>query len=213
MNTTPDGTVFIVDDDHDFRDSMQWLLESEGLDVVSFASAEAFLEQYDGRAGCMLLDVRMPEINGLALQQILDERDIHLPIIVISGHGDIPMAVTAIRNGALDFLEKPFDDEALLRRVNQGLQQADEMQRQSRILQRTRACFETLSRREREVMALVIAGRANREIAEDLGISPKTVEVHRARVMSKMQAGSLPELVNQANLIGFRAAGTDIKDR
>lgn len=203
MKTPPDGTVFIVDDDDDFRDSMQWLLEAEGLRVTSFASASAFLETYDGQPGCMLLDVRMPDINGLALQQILLDKGFSLPIIVISGHGDIPMAVTAIKNGAMDFIEKPFDDAVLLHRVNLGLKQACEQQRQNRLRNETRGRYESLSRREKEVMALVVAGRANREIAEDLGISPKTVEVHRSRVMGKMQADSLPQLVNMAGLLAI----------
>ncbi|WP_020681002.1 response regulator transcription factor [Marinobacterium rhizophilum] len=203
MKTPPDGTVFIVDDDDDFRASMQWLLESEGLSVTSFNSARAFLDAYDGSPGCLLLDVRMPEINGLALQQMLLEKGIQLPIIVLSGHGDIPMAVTAIKNGAMDFLEKPFDDALLLHRVNQGLKQAAELHQQSRQLEHTRGLYDSLSRREKEVMALVVTGRANREIAEDLGISPKTVEVHRSRVMNKMQAGSLPVLVTLAAQLGI----------
>ncbi|MFC6672260.1 response regulator transcription factor [Marinobacterium aestuariivivens] len=202
MNSTPETTVFIVDDDDDFRDSMQWLLESDGLQVRGFASAERFLDQYDGQPGCMLLDVRMPTLSGLALQQILHERDICLPVIVISGHGDIPMAVTALKNGAMDFLEKPFDDDSLLHLVRQGLARADEQLQQGRALQRIRQRHSSLSRREKEVMALVVVGRPNREIAEELGISPKTVEVHRSRVMSKMQADSLPELVNMANRLG-----------
>lgn len=192
------GTVFIVDDDDDFRDSMQWLLESDDLPVESFSSARDFLSNYKGDKGCMLLDVRMPEINGLALQQIMLEREINLPIIVLSGHGDIPMAVTAMKNGAIDFLEKPFDDEVLIPLVQNALKKADTMfadqQQQEQIVK----LYESLSRREREVMALVVSGKANREIAEELGISPKTVEVHRSRVMSKMRAESLPELVNQA---------------
>ena len=201
MKTPPDGTVFIVDDDDDFRDSMQWLLEAEGLSVTGFASASAFIETYDGQPGCMLLDVRMPDINGLALQQMLLDKGFSLPIIVISGHGDIPMAVTAIKSGAMDFIEKPFDDAVLLHRVNLGLKQAGEQRRQNLLRNETRSRYASLSRREKEVMALVVAGRANREIAEDLGISPKTVEVHRSRVMGKMQAGSLPQLVNMAGLL------------
>jgi FixJ family two-component response regulator len=201
MKTPPDGTVFIVDDDDDFRDSMQWLLEAEGLSVTGFASASAFIETYDGQPGCMLLDVRMPDINGLALQQMLLDKGFSLPIIVISGHGDIPMAVTAIKSGAMDFIEKPFDDAVLLHRVNLGLKQAGEQHRQNLLRNETRSRYASLSRREKEVMALVVAGRANREIAEDLGISPKTVEVHRSRVMGKMQAGSLPQLVNMAGLL------------
>jgi len=203
MKTPPDGTVFIVDDDDDFRDSMQWLLEAEGLSVTGFASASAFIETYDGQPGCMLLDVRMPDINGLALQQMLLDKGFSLPIIVISGHGDIPMAVTAIKSGAMDFIEKPFDDAVLLHRVNLGLKQAGEQHRQNLLRNETRSRYASLSRREKEVMALVVAGRANREIAEDLGISPKTVEVHRSRVMSKMQAGSLPQLVNMARLLAI----------
>jgi len=199
MTNQPDVTVFIVDDDDDFRDSMQWLLESDGLKVWGFASAERFLEQYDGRPGCMLLDVRMPTLNGLALQQIMQERGIALPIIVISGHGDIPMAVTALKNGALDFLEKPFDDANLIHRVHEGLAHAESLQQQRLAQSQLQARHDSLSRREKEVMALVVAGRANREIAEELGISPKTVEVHRSRVMGKMQAESLPQLVNMAN--------------
>jgi len=193
------GTVFIVDDDDDFRDSMQWLLESDNLPVQSFSSARDFLSNYKGDKGCMLLDVRMPEINGLALQQIMLERDIRLPIVVLSGHGDIPMAVTAMKNGAIDFLEKPFDDEVLIPLVQNALIKADEMFADRQQQEQVRKQYETLSRREREVMTLVVAGKANREIAEELGISPKTVEVHRSRVMSKMRAESLPELVNQAS--------------
>lgn len=203
MKTPPDGTVFIVDDDDDFRASMQWLLESDGLSVTSFNSARAFLDGYDGSPGCMLLDVRMPDISGLALQQLLLEKGIELPIIVLSGHGDIPMAVTAIKNGAMDFLEKPFDDALLLHRVGLGLRQACELQQQKDQQAHTRGRYDSLSRREKEVMALVVAGRANREIAEDLGISPKTVEVHRARVMNKMEASSLPVLVTQAAQLGL----------
>lgn len=197
MDALP-GTVFIVDDDEDFRDSMQWLLESANLRVVGYPSAQAFLDAYDGALGCMLLDVRMPEINGLALQQILRMRGIELPTIVMTGHGDIPMAVTAMKNGAADFIEKPFDDDVLLRLVNDALSQAKRLQQTRDQNSRIHAYYENLSRREREVMALVVEGHANREVAEALGISPKTVEVHRARVMSKMHAGSLAELVQQA---------------
>ncbi|WP_271274066.1 response regulator transcription factor [Aliamphritea hakodatensis] len=197
------GNVFIVDDDDDFRDSMQWLLESADLNVSSFASARDFLSNYKGEAGCMLLDVRMPEINGLALQQIMKERDIHLPIVVLSGHGDIPMAVTAMKNGALDFLEKPFDDEVLLPLVENALAHSTALFENQQQQQQIQDLHDSLSRREKQVMTLVVDGRANREIAEELGISPKTVEVHRSRVMSKMRAGSLPELVKQAEQLGL----------
>jgi len=203
MTQRASGTVFIVDDDNDFRDSMKWLLESDNFHVAAFQSAQDFLERYNGDMGCMLLDVRMPEINGLALQQILIERGIKLPVIIISGHGDISMAVNAMKSGALDFIEKPFDDAVLLRLVEQGLQHATEMFKDNSALKKIRTNYELLSKREKEVMALVVSGKSNREIAEDLTISPKTVEVHRARVMSKMRAESLPDLVQQANRLSI----------
>ncbi len=203
MTQRASGTVFIVDDDNDFRDSMKWLLESDNFHVIGFNSAQDFLNRYKGEMGCMLLDVRMPEINGLALQQIMIERDIKLPIIVVSGHGDIPMAVNAMKNGALDFIEKPFDDEVLLRLVEMGLQRATEMFKDNTALSQSRNHYDSLSKREKEVMTLVVSGQSNREIAESLGISPKTVEVHRARVMSKMRAASLPDLVQQANRLNI----------
>ncbi len=189
------ATVFIIDDDADFRESVQWLLESTPYTIESYASAQEFLDDYDQRPGCMLLDVRMPEISGLALQQIMQERDIRLPVIVLTGHGDVPMAVTAMKNGALDFLEKPFDDDVLLKLVDRAMQEAEQRFSQQNEERELRELYDTLSRREREVMDLVVTGNSNREIAETLGISPKTVEVHRARVMRKMQAESLAQLV------------------
>ncbi|MBS97412.1 MAG: DNA-binding response regulator [Oceanospirillaceae bacterium] len=191
--------VFIVDDDADFRDSMQWLLESTPYPVETFASAQAFLDAYDGRAGCMLLDVRMPEINGLALQQLMREQDIRLPVVIITGHGDVPMAVNAMKNGALDFIEKPFDDEILLQLVDRAMTEAEKLFSEQQQERELRTLYEVLSRREREVMQLVVSGNSNREIAETLGISPKTVEVHRSRVMSKMRAESLAALVQMNN--------------
>ncbi|KGK41546.1 LuxR family transcriptional regulator [Nitrincola sp. A-D6] len=196
---TDNNKVFLVDDDNDFRDSMQWLLSSAGYNVVSSASATEFLDVYQGEQGCLLLDVRMPGINGLALQQMLQERDIQLPIILISGHGDIPMAVNAIKAGALDFIEKPFDDRRLLSLVSKALLEAESRFKAHHETTQLKKRFDSLSQREREVMALVIQGQSNREVADKLGISPKTVEVHRARVMAKMQAASLPVLVNMGN--------------
>ncbi len=188
-------TVFIIDDDADFRESVQWLLESTSYTIESYASAQEFLDDYDQCPGCMLLDVRMPEISGLALQQIMQERDIRLPVIVLTGHGDVPMAVTAMKNGALDFLEKPFDDDVLLKLVDRAMQEAEQRFSQQNEERELRELYDTLSRREREVMDLVVTGNSNREIAETLGISPKTVEVHRSRVMGKMRAESLAQLV------------------
>jgi two-component system response regulator TtrR len=198
MQANLTGTIYIVDDDEDFRDSMQWLLESANHKVITFPSARDFLDGFEGEIGCMLLDVRMPEINGLALQQIMQERGIQMPIIVISGHGDIQMAVSAMKQGAMDFLEKPFDGDVLLRLVSKALARASQVREEQGVQQEVQTCYDSLSRREKQVMELVVAGSANREIAEELGISPKTVEVHRSRVMSKMRAGSLAELVKQS---------------
>jgi RNA polymerase sigma factor (sigma-70 family) len=196
------ATVFIIDDDADFRESVQWLLESTQYNIESYASAQAFLDHYDQRPGCMLLDVRMPEINGLALQQIMQEKDIRLPVIILTGHGDVPMAVAAMKNGALDFLEKPFDD-VLLKLVDRAMQEAEQRFSQQSEERELRELHDTLSRREREVMELVVTGNSNREIAETLGISPKTVEVHRSRVMGKMRAESLAHLVQMHNRLAL----------
>lgn len=205
MQTNPTGTIYIVDDDEDFRDSMQWLLESANHNVVTFPSAREFLDNFNGEIGCMLLDVRMPEINGLALQQIMQERNIQMPIIVISGHGDIPMAVSAMKQGAMDFLEKPFDGDVLLRLVGRALSKAQKARDEQGAQLEIQENYASLSRREKEVMSLVVAGNANRQIAEELDISPKTVEVHRSRVMSKMRASSLASLVKQASQLNEQA--------
>ncbi|RDE22533.1 DNA-binding response regulator [Motiliproteus coralliicola] len=199
----PNGelTIFVVDDDDAFRDSLCWLLESTNRPIQTFESGERFLADYKGTPGCLLLDIRMPGLNGLALQQELNTRGVRLPTLILTGHGDIPMAVTAIKNGALDFVEKPFDDQVLLDHVDKALSLADqwhqEQQQRQQLLQR----WDTLSKREKQVMELVVSGSANKVIAESLKISPKTVEVHRARVMSKMEAESLADLVNQAHRI------------
>lgn len=197
------ATVFIIDDDADFRESVQWLLESTAYTIESYASAQQFLDHYDQRPGCMLLDVRMPEINGLALQQIMQDRDIRLPVIILTGHGDVPMAVAAMKNGALDFLEKPFDDDVLLKLVDRAMQEAEQRFSRQSEERELRELYDTLSRREREVMGLVVSGNSNREIAETLGISPKTVEVHRSRVMGKMRAESLANLVQMHNRLSL----------
>lgn len=194
-------TIFVVDDDDAFRDSLCWLLESTNQPIKTFESALRFLNDYDGGPGCLLLDIRMPDMNGLALQQELNNRGVRLPTLILTGHGDIPMAVTAIKNGALDFVEKPFDDQVLLDHVEKALTLASqwhlEQQQRQDLLQR----WDSLSKREKQVMELVVSGSANKVIAESLKISPKTVEVHRARVMSKMEAESLADLVNQAHRI------------
>jgi RNA polymerase sigma factor (sigma-70 family) len=190
------GTVFVVDDDEAMRNSLKWLLESEGCAVETFASASQFLDDYyPGRAGCLLLDVRMPGMSGLELQEYLHGEQIRIPVIIITGHGDVPMAVRAMKAGALDFIEKPFDDEKLLA----GIRRALETDLERRTQQATRADLAIrmaqLTPREREVMLMVTDGKSNKEIAGELGVSAKTVEAHRARVMEKMEARSLAELV------------------
>ncbi|MCX7148620.1 MAG: response regulator transcription factor, partial [Rhodocyclales bacterium] len=193
---TNEQTVFIVDDDEAMRDSLAWLLESNGLRVRSFASGEAFLDAWRAdMAGCLVLDVRMPGISGLELHERLQALQSSLPIIFVTGHGDVPMAVSALKKGAADFIEKPFNDKEILRLIEQCLavdrEQQSRRRRHAEIARRLAA----LTPREREVMDLMAAGRLNKQIADDLGISIKTVEVHRARVMDKMEVRSLAELV------------------
>ncbi len=193
--------VFIVDDDDAFRDSLSWLLESTPYKIHTFNSGELFLETYNGKPGCLLLDIRMPGISGLALQQELNRREIRLPTLILTGHGDIPMAVSAIKSGALNFIEKPFDDQVLLDYIDKAMAVAEQWHQQQQQRNQLIDRWNTLSKREKQVMGLVVSGLANKVIAETLQISPKTVEVHRARVMSKMDADSLADLVNQAHKI------------
>lgn len=189
-------TVFIVDDDQAARESLRWLLESVGHTVRCHASAHEFMAAYDGRvSGCLVLDVRMPGMSGLELQSHLLERGWCLPVIIVTGHGDVPMAVRAMKAGAVDFLQKPYNDQTLLDRIAQAL----ELCRHRRLTHderlRIQANYRQLTPREREVAALVVAGKANKVIAAELGLSPKTIEVHRANVMFKMRAHSLSQLV------------------
>ncbi len=189
-------TVFVVDDDPAARDSLRWLLESVGHRVHCPASASEFLETYDGSVpGCLVLDVRMPGMSGLELQHHLLERGWCLPVIVVTGHGDVPMAVRAMKAGAVDFLQKPYNDQTLLDRIQQALDLCSQRRQYHSELALIRANYDQLTQREREVAALVVAGKANKVIAIELGLSPKTIEVHRANVMYKMKAHSLSELV------------------
>jgi FixJ family two-component response regulator len=195
-------SVCVVDDDEAVARSLRALLESVGLAVETFATAQAFLDRADtARAGCLVLDVRMPGMSGLDLQAELTRRGIGLPTIVVTGHAEVPMAVRAVKAGAIDFIEKPFSDQLLLDRVRQGIdtdrQERDGRARRAEILRR----MSLLTQREREVLDLVVVGKANKEIAAALHLSPKTVEVHRAHVMEKMQASSVAELVRLA-LVG-----------
>lgn len=204
MNYPP--TVFIVDDDPAVRDSLRWLLESMHLKVATFGSAEEFIKFYTMHMiGCLVLDVRMPGMSGLQLQQYLTKQKHSLPIIFITGHGDIPMAVRAMQAGAMYFLEKPFEDQVLLDYVHEALALDKECQ-QSRIrLTMIQARISNLTEREREVMDLVIDNHSNKEIAARLGVSIKTVEFHRSHMMEKMHATSLIELVNMT----MEAAGDE----
>ena len=192
-------TVFVVDDDQAVRDSLSMLVRSVGLEAETFPGAAAFLEAYDpDRSGCLVLDIRMPGMSGLDLQRRLNEANAILPILFITGHGDVPVAVRAMRAGAVDFLQKPFDQQELLDRVQQALgndaRHRRELAEKDLILGRVAS----LTPREREVMDLVVAGLANKNVAGRLEVSQRTVEIHRARVMAKMQATSLAHLVRMA---------------
>lgn len=189
-------TVFVVDDDEAVRSSLRLLLKSVGLVPATFGSARAFLNEYNpGQPGCVVLDVRMPEMSGLELQEQLNTQGAVIPVIFITGHGDVPMAVEAMQAGAFDFLQKPFRDQELIDRIQRAL----EKDRASRAVLSERAVIKQrlaeLTPREREVLAMVTSGKPNKVMAADLGVSQRTVEIHRARVMEKMGANSLAQLV------------------
>jgi FixJ family two-component response regulator len=205
-----EATVFVVDDDPAVRDSVIWLLESVGLRVESFASAQAFLDCYEpSHPGCLLLDLRMPGMSGLELQQRLAARQALLPILFITGHGDVPTAVRALQSGAIDFILKPFNDQALLDRVQRAL--ADDARRRERLAHRAEiaARLDSLTPRESEVMRRVVEGKANKVVGLELGISEKTVEVHRSNVMQKMQARSLADLIRFSLELEYPHDGAD----
>lgn len=202
---TAEQTVFVVDDDVDVRDSLQWLLSSVGLHVETFASADAFF-QAAAKAplrGCILMDVRMPGMSGLAAQTELEKRAIHLPLIMISGHADVDMAVTAMTQGALTFLQKPFSDQKLIDHVYAALEQEQLTFLKQTELAALKHTYSQLTRRERQVFDGVVAGLANQEIADQLSINRKTVEGHRANMVAKMGAGSLSELVQMSVKLGL----------
>lgn len=199
MATTPvslEATVFVVDDDDAVRESLAFLIKSIGLKVENFASAQDFLKGYNpARSGCLVLDIRMPGMSGLELQDKLNQMDSMLPIIFITGHGDVPMAVKAIKAGAADFVQKPFRDQELIDRIREVLEEdasarVEKLQKVE-ILKR----IDSLTEREREVMEQVVDGKANKVVAIDLNVSQRTVEIHRANVMDKMKARSLAQLV------------------
>ena len=193
------ATVFVVDDDEAVRASLKLLLKTLGLPAQTYASAHEFLATFDARRdGCLVLDIRMPGMSGLELQGELNTRGAILPIIFITGHGDVPMAVEAMQRGAMDFLQKPFRDQDLLDRITEALARDRAGRELLGNRERIRARVAGLTPREREVMALVTQGKANKVIAADLDLSQRTVEIHRAHVMEKMGANSLAHLVRMA---------------
>lgn len=190
------STVFIVDDDQQVRDALALLMESVGLNVVTFESGQSFLETFDPAvSGCIITDIRMPGMSGLELQKKLKEEKLHPPVIIITGHGDVPMAVEAMQAGALDFIEKPFNDQRLLDSVHRAIE-ADAAKRGHALqIAEIRERVDSLTKREREVMSLITQGKRNKTIADELHVSQSTVEAHRAKVMEKMQADTLSDLM------------------
>lgn len=191
-----ESTVFIVDDDQEVREALQLLMESVGLNVKLFDSATGYLDQFDpSRPGCIVLDVRMPGMSGLELQAKLLEQLLCPPVIIITGHGDVPMAVRAVQAGAIDFIEKPFNDQALLDSVHRALEHDSRQRGEASHIAEIRSRLSRLTPREREVMDLVVQGLRNKLIASELSVSQSTVEAHRAKVMEKMEARSLSDLM------------------
>jgi len=190
------GTVFLIDDDAGVRDSLSLLLSLKGLRTLPFANAESFIETYRPEwAGCVLTDLRMPGMTGLELQAALRGRGIEVPVVVLTAHGDVATARAALKNGAFDFLEKPIDDAMLLEVLHNALRV--DRERRAAVTARSSSDrrMERLTEREREILALLAAGHQNREIATQLGISPRTVEVHKARIMEKLECRSLADLI------------------
>lgn len=199
MTTTVSETVFIVDDDEAVRDSLRWLLEANGYQVQAFESAEIFLETYNpDQISVLIADVRMPGMSGLELQEALIERNSQLPIVFITGHGDVPMAVSTIKKGAVDFLEKPFNESDLRDIVARMLEQATENASKARAQKNHQAVLSRLTSREQQVLERIVAGRLNKQIAGDLNISIKTVEAHRANIMEKLQVTTVADLMKIA---------------
>ena len=196
---TGKGPVYVIDDDDAMRDSLQFLLGSANFETRLFETAQAFLDALPAiTSGCVVSDIRMPGIDGIELLKRVKSAKVSLPVIIMTGHGDIPLAVEAMKLGAIDFLEKPFEDDRLLARIEAALQQAEAGVRNEALTQEIVARVKSLSPRERQVMDGLVAGLSNKVIARDYDISPRTIEVYRANVMTKMQASSLSELVRLA---------------
>ena len=203
MNENMQPTVFVVDDDEAMRDSIACLLDSVNLPSRMFSDASAFLEFCDPRQqGCILLDIRMPGMSGMELLENLKANGVALPVIVITGHGDVPLAVRALKLGAFDFVQKPFNAHDLLDRVHAALQQVRESSHKTRKLDRLRNHFDALTGREREIMELVVAGNPSKVIGTKLGISSRTVDIHRANIMRKLNVRTIAELVQSRLALG-----------
>ena len=202
--------VYLVDDDRDVREAIEFLLEAEGVPVEAFENPGQILEALDARArGCLLLDVRMPGMDGLELHQALKKRGVAMPALFISGHGDIPMAVRAVNAGALDFIEKPFDDEVLLERISSAFEQDARRMASEREAAAVRRRLERLTPREHDVLRGIVAGKLNKQIAVDLDISVRTVELHRKRVLEKLEAANAADLVRKVLSSGSVVAPND----
>src|SRR3984885_5193082 len=201
------AVVFVIDDDPSMREALEDLVRTVGLEVRTFAAPQQFLQSKppDG-PGCLVLDVRLPGMSGLTFHQELAKEGLALPVIFITGHGDIPMSVRAMKAGAVEFLAKPFHDQDLLDAIHAAIERDRKRRRDAMRLAELRKRFATLTERERQIMTFVVIGRPNKQIAAELSISEMTVKVHRGQVMRKMRAGSLPELVRMADRLGELAA-------
>ncbi|WP_213742736.1 response regulator transcription factor [Bradyrhizobium sp. dw_411] len=207
MEVKPEQIVFVVDDDESMRVALTYLFRSMSLHVEVFSTATALLEStLPNIASCLVLDIRLPGVNGLEFQDVLAKAGIHIPIVFMTGHGDIPMSVKAMKAGAIDFLPKPFRDQDMLDAVIRALEQDRKRRDGEKAVSRLRHLFESLTPREREVLALVISGLMNKQIAHRLEVSEITVKIHRGHVMKKMEARSLADLVRMAELLGIKRA-------
>ncbi len=206
----PEATIYVIDDDEAVRQSIEFLLKTAGIEVRSFESAKAFLDVLpEITGGCVVTDVRMPDITGIDLLRRVREVKPELPVIVITGHGDVPLAVEAMKLGAADFLEKPFDDDLLIASARSALHQVADTTKRNAGVAEIHDKLAGLSNRERQVLEGLVAGKPNKVIAFDLGISPRTVEIYRANLMTKMSANSLSDLVRMAMLAGILESAAD----